>query len=104
MVITNNLDQIIRTIETGPKVIQKYIERPLLCKGRKFDMRYIIVMKSAVPLEVYMHKTFYARCSVKDFTMCCTKFADKEYHHAMYEQYNAEYNIFGEEYEKYFNE
>lgn len=36
--------------------------------------------------------------------MCCTKFADKEYHHAMYEQYNAEYNIFGEEYEKYFNE
>ena len=59
-------------------------------------------MRSAVPLEVYVDKKFYLRGSNKDFTMWCTKFADKEIHHSFSEEAH-EHNIFGEQYVEEFN-
>jgi len=46
MVVTNNLDAIIRLLETGPKLAQKYIEHPLTLRKRKFDLRFIVCLES----------------------------------------------------------
>jgi tubulin--tyrosine ligase-like protein 12 len=61
--VSNNLDQIVRLYETGPKIAQKYIERPITFKGRKIDLRYVILLKSVLPLKVYVCEEFYIRFS-----------------------------------------
>lgn len=65
--ITSNINHILRLPATGPKIAQKYIENPLLyyredCNGRvKFDIRYVILLKSVKPLQVYIYKNFFLR-------------------------------------------
>ncbi|CAD8093778.1 unnamed protein product [Paramecium sonneborni] len=68
MVVTNNLDVVLRLIETGPKLAQKYIERPLTLRNRKFDLRFIVALKSIEPLSVYLYKTFWIRISNNPYT------------------------------------
>jgi tubulin--tyrosine ligase-like protein 12 len=48
MVVTNNLDAIIRLMETGPKLAQKYIHRPLTLFGNKIDMRFVVLVRSVI--------------------------------------------------------
>lgn len=57
--ITDNLSAIIRMMETGPKICQKYIEHPALFKGKKFDLRYIVLLRSIDPLEIYLTDIFW---------------------------------------------
>lgn len=57
--ITGNLSAIIRLMETGPKICQKYIERPALLKGKKFDIRYIVLVRSVDPLEIFLADVFW---------------------------------------------
>lgn len=57
--ITSNLSAIIRLMETGPKIGQKYIEHPALFKGRKFDLRYIVLVRSMNPLEIFLAEVFW---------------------------------------------
>jgi len=52
--VTGDLSAIIRLMETGPKICQKYIERPALFQGRKFDLRYIVLVRSIRPLEIFL--------------------------------------------------
>ena len=68
-IVTNNLDVIIRMLETGPKIAQKYIHRPLTLRGKKIDLRYIICLRSLDPLEVYMYEVFWIRTSNIDYTL-----------------------------------
>lgn len=63
MIITDNLSLIIKCMETGPKIAQKYIERPVLRKGNKVDLRYILLVKSMNPLTMYLYKHFWIRSS-----------------------------------------
>lgn len=57
--VTSNLTAIIRLMETGPKICQKYIEHPALFKGKKFDLRYIVLLRSLNPLEVFIADIFW---------------------------------------------
>ena len=46
MVVTNNLDLIIRNLETGPKLAQKYIENPMTFRKKKIDFRFDVLVRS----------------------------------------------------------
>lgn len=82
--ITNNLNFILRLASTGPKIVQKYITDPVLfhrleCSGYvKFDIRYVILLKSVKPLKAYAYKNFFLRFSNKPFEM--NDFDDYEKH------------------------
>uniref|UniRef100_A0A0K8W362 Tubulin--tyrosine ligase-like protein 12 n=1 Tax=Bactrocera latifrons TaxID=174628 RepID=A0A0K8W362_BACLA len=82
--ITDNIVQIVRLPITGPKVAQKYIERPVLFKRAeldaevKFDIRYVILVKSFQPLEAYIHRKFFLRFANKSFSL--NNFDDYEQH------------------------
>lgn len=57
--VTDNLSAIIRLMETGPKICQKYIEHPALFNGKKFDLRYMVLVRSMNPLEIYLSDVFW---------------------------------------------
>ncbi|XP_066142771.1 tubulin--tyrosine ligase-like protein 12 [Euwallacea fornicatus] len=84
MHITNNLNYIMRLPATGPKIVQKYLTNPVLfyrpeCEGKvKFDLRYVILLKSIKPLEVFVYKNFFLRFANKPFEL--TDFDDYEKH------------------------
>lgn len=46
MVVTKNLDVVLRILETGPKLAQKYIHRPVTLRGNKIDLRFIVLLRS----------------------------------------------------------
>jgi len=76
--ITQSLPCIIRHRELGERVVSKYVHQPLLFRGRKFDMRYTVVVKSFEPLELYVAEEKYARVANKEFSL--TDFEDFEKH------------------------
>ena len=69
MVVTNNLDIITRILETGPKLVQKYIHRPMTFRNKKVDFRYVVVLRSLEPLEVFLYNIFWIRSANIDFSM-----------------------------------
>lgn len=81
--ITDNLDFLCRLPLSGPKIAQKYIENPVLFErpdiGKvKFDVRYVILLKSVDPTEVYIYKNFFLRFANKAFAL--DNFEDYEQH------------------------
>lgn len=70
--ITDNLDFLCRLPLSGPKIAQKYIENPVLFERPdiglvKFDIRYVIMLKSVNPTEVYVYNNFFLRFANKPF-------------------------------------
>lgn len=81
--ITDNLNYILRLPATGPKIAQKYIHDPVLfyredCGKVKFDIRYVILLKSSKPLKAYIYRNFFLRFANKPFEM--KDFEDYEKH------------------------
>lgn len=67
------------------KIVQKYIERPLLIKhgGKdiKFDLRQWVLVTSFEPLKIYMFDEFYARLCSKSYNVSDeTKWRDSYRH------------------------
>lgn len=69
MIITDNLSIIIKNMETGPKIAQKYISKPVLRQGRKVDLRFILLVKSVNPLTMFLYKHFWIRSSNNPYTV-----------------------------------
>ena len=57
--ITDYLPALIRLAETGPKICQKYVEHPALFQGKKFDLRYIVLVRSLKPLKIFLSNVFW---------------------------------------------
>jgi tubulin--tyrosine ligase-like protein 12 len=45
------------------------IERPILYEGRKFDLRYVLIIKSAEPLVCYVYNFFWIRLANEQFAL-----------------------------------
>uniref|UniRef100_A0A8C4GVU7 Tubulin tyrosine ligase-like family, member 12 n=1 Tax=Dicentrarchus labrax TaxID=13489 RepID=A0A8C4GVU7_DICLA len=72
--ITNNLDYIIRQRESTPKVVCKYLEDPVLFQREevgmvKFDIRYMLMLRSVNPLRLYAYNVFWLRFANRPFSL-----------------------------------
>ncbi|XP_020664293.3 tubulin--tyrosine ligase-like protein 12 isoform X1 [Pogona vitticeps] len=72
--ITKSLNNIIRQRESIPKVVSKYIENPVLFHLEgvglvKFDIRYIVLLRSVKPLKLYVYDVFWLRFSNRPFSL-----------------------------------
>ncbi|XP_006633164.2 tubulin--tyrosine ligase-like protein 12 [Lepisosteus oculatus] len=72
--ITDNLNYIIRQRESTPKVVCKYLESPVLFEREdvglvKFDIRYIVLLRSVRPLQLYAYDVFWLRFSNRPFSL-----------------------------------
>ena len=72
--VTKNLYHILRLPSTGPKIAQKYINDPVLYErpeiGKvKFDVRYVVMLKSVKPLRAFAYKNFFLRFANKEFAL-----------------------------------
>ncbi|KAK9525270.1 hypothetical protein VZT92_015997 [Zoarces viviparus] len=72
--ITNNLDYIIRQRESTPKVVCKYLEDPVLFNREevgmvKFDIRYMLMVRSVQPLRLYAYDIFWLRFANRPFSL-----------------------------------
>lgn len=77
-VITDDLNAILRLRNTVPKVVCKYISEPVLFRRTdlspggdrvKFDIRYIVLLRSVSPLRLYVYKNFWLRFANKPFSL-----------------------------------
>ena len=55
--------------KAASKIVQKYIENPLLIKGKKFDIRQWVLVTSWEPLDVYVFDNAYIRLCTSDYTL-----------------------------------
>lgn len=67
-------------VETGPKIAQKYIDRPITYNGHKIDIRYVVVLKSLMPLQAYVTEEYFIRFSNNKFTMTESTFHEYDTH------------------------
>ncbi|CAH2278360.1 tubulin--tyrosine ligase 12 [Pelobates cultripes] len=72
--VTTNLSYIIRQRESTPKVVSKYIEDPVLFQRDdvglvKFDIRYIVLLRSVRPLKLFAYDVFWLRFANRPFAL-----------------------------------
>lgn len=91
--VTNNLNHILRLPLTGPKIACKYITDPVLFPREdvgmvKFDFRYVVLLTSVRPLEVFAYKNFWLRFANKPFSL--DNYEDYEKHFTVMNYAEAE--------------
>ncbi|XP_068186547.1 probable tubulin polyglutamylase TTLL9 [Antennarius striatus] len=66
------------TAEEESYVVQRYIEKPYLINGRKFDLRVYVLVTSFAPLKAWLYRDGFARFSSTRFSL--SSFDDKYMH------------------------
>lgn len=74
MQISKDLHHILRLPLSGPKIAQKYLENPVLFdRGEgvkvKFDIRYIVLLRSVRPLKLFVYDRFWLRFANQRFDL-----------------------------------
>ncbi|BHF77945.1 Tubulin--tyrosine ligase-like protein 12 [Sparganum proliferum] len=73
--ITDNLSQILRLVDSVPQIASRYLTDPVLFyrddikNWVKFDVRYVVLLRSIQPLELFAHKVFWLRFANKPFSL-----------------------------------
>jgi len=66
----NQMKDILQTGKKAQsKIVQKYIERPLLLKGRKFDIRQWVLVTAWEPLEAFVFSSAYLKLCGSQFSL-----------------------------------
>ena len=78
MVVTENASEVLRHASVGPRLAQRYMWNPLNIYGLKFDLRFIVLLKSVKPMELYAYKVFWPRFAPKKWAL--DDFTDYERH------------------------
>ncbi|KAG0254745.1 Tubulin--tyrosine ligase-like protein 12 [Actinomortierella ambigua] len=111
--IQQDLAPMIRLRDTGPKIAQEYIQTPMLYEGRKFDLRYIVLLRSAhkdpadpsqgYDFQIMVYKMFWIRLANQTFSLEDFDNYEKHYTVMNYGNYNLTqllYTKFIENFEK----
>ena len=61
--ITASLSCALRHLETAPRLACKYVSHPSLFKGRKYDLRFYVIVLSLDPFVAYRHVMFVIRAA-----------------------------------------
>ncbi|CAK9804385.1 Tubulin glycylase 3A [Anthophora plagiata] len=91
--ISHNLKDIFRKIKSRPKdyfIVQKYIERPLLIHGTKFDIRQWYLVTNTFPMTIWIFKEGLLRFSSKPYTFSTYHEAIHICNTAIQEKYDEE--------------
>ena len=72
--VSKSLSHILKQVFTGPKIVQKYLHDPVLFQRPeigpvKFDIRYILLLRSVKPLKVYAYNRFWLRFANQKFEL-----------------------------------
>lgn len=70
IVLSSSLEEIVELVRTNQdRIIQKYIEKPLLIDGKyKFDLRIWVLVSSTSPMIVYMFPKYYLRLCPEEYS------------------------------------
>lgn len=111
--IQEELAPLVRLRDTGPKIAQEYIQHPVLYEGRKFDLRYIVLLKATHKVEndpsqgyefqVMVYKMFWIRLANQPFELEDYENYEKHFTVMNYGNYNLTqllYTKFIENFEK----